>query len=307
MISSRSTPRGASCSTPTIRPAARSPRPASTPDRRPRYANAGSLGQAFNFDLFEAGWNIAEFRAAIENGLRQAAGGSSSTWTLSNHDAVRHATRFGLPDQDGLSSQQGAKAWVTTDGREPPLDAELGLRRARAAILLELALPGAAYLYQGEELGLGEVADIPWRVLEDPIPRRSGGREKGRDGCRVPLPWTRSGPSYGFGAAASNLPQPSWFADAAVEVQGTDPMSTLNLYRRALSLRRRLLATEDLTWRDDVPGVLHLARPGGWHSVTNFSSQAVPLPPGELLIVSAAGDPGRLPVDATAWVRQSGS
>jgi alpha-glucosidase len=273
------------------------------PDRRARYANSESLGQSFNFDLLEAAWDESAFRGAITRGLAQAANGSPSTWTLANHDTVRQATRFGLPDQPGLDSQNGAKAWVTTDGREPLLDAELGLRRARAAVLLELALPGAVYLYQGEELGLPEVADLPWDLLQDPIPRRSNGTEKGRDGCRVPLPWTRTGPSLGFGAGGTTLPQPPEFAAFAVQAEDGDPASTLTLYRRALSLRREFGSAGRLTWIEDARGVLHLARPGGWHSVTNFGAGPVALPAGAVVLASASLDGGRLPANATAWVR----
>ncbi len=273
-------------------------------DRRARYANPGSLGQAFNFDLLEAPFDAVAFRDAIDRGLAQAAGGSSSTWTLSNHDTVRHASRFGLPGPPGLDSQNGAKAWVTTGGTVPPVDAALGLRRARAAVLLELALPGAAYLYQGEELGLPEVPDLPWDALQDPIAARTGGAEKGRDGCRVPLPWTAQGPSFGFGSGDATLPQPAWFADLAVEVQERDPDSTLELYRAALRARRALRGPEELTWLDRGPDVLHLARPGGWHCVVNFTSGPVPLPPGEMLVSSVRLDgDGRLPGVAAAWLR----
>ncbi|GAB2688518.1 glycoside hydrolase family 13 protein [Thalassiella azotivora] len=274
------------------------------PERRSMYANPRSLDQAFNFDLFEAAWDAAAVRAAIDRGLEQARRGSSATWTLSNHDSVRHATRFGLPPQEGLSSQVGAKAWVTTDGTHPVVDWELGLRRARAAVLLELALPGATYLYQGEELGLHEVADLPAEVLRDPLARRSGGREKGRDGCRVPLPWTPDPPSFGFGGSPTWLPQPPWFADVSVQRQELDPWSTLSLYRTALALRRRLLTDESLTWVGDDPDVLHLARPGGWHSVTNLGAAPVGLPSGELLLSSdPVGDGLTLRPDTTAWVR----
>ena len=154
------------------------------PDRRPRYASPDGLGQAFNFDLLEANWNAADFRAIISDNLTGThQQRSSSTWVLSNHDVVRHATRYGLPPGQGGHSQDG-KAWLLSNGAVPELDRDLGLRRARAATLLMLALPGSAYLYQGEELGLHEVGDIPAELIQDPTFQRSGRVEKGRDGCR---------------------------------------------------------------------------------------------------------------------------
>ncbi len=272
--------------------------------RRPRYASPDGLGQAFDFDLLEADWDATTFRKVIAETLDLAAeSGTTSTWVLSNHDVVRHASRYGLPPGD--RHVLGA-AWLMSDGTQPPLRWEQGLRRARAATLLALALPGAAYLYQGEELGLHEVADLPHDALQDPAWKRSGRTVKGRDGCRVPLPWTSTGSSYGFGADGAHLPQPSWFADVAVDVQEADPASTLNLYRAALRLRRELAAPERLTWHDSPGGaeaVVHFERPGGWHSVTNFGDPPVVLPKGEVLLSSAPLEDGRLPGDATAWVR----
>jgi alpha-glucosidase len=272
--------------------------------RRARYASPEGLGQAFNFDLMQANWNHDEFRTIITRNLAEAQeSGATSTWVFSNHDAVRHATRFGLP-QGGDGHWQDGKGWLLTDGQTPALDRALGLRRARAATLLMLALPGSAYLYQGEELGLHEVGDLPADVLRDPSYRRSGGREKGRDGCRVPLPWTTDGPSLGFGVGPAHLPQPEWFAACSVQAQEADHDSTLHLYRQALALRRKLQATEDLAWLstgdDDV---LHFTRPGGWRSITNLGPRPVRLPEGTLLLASGPVDREQLlPTDTTAWL-----
>jgi len=178
--------------------------------RRAAYASPEGLGQAFNFDLLLADWNAERFRAIVASNLAQsAASGASSTWVLSNHDVVRHATRYGLPDGQDFG------AWLMSDGTRPAENRESGLRRARAATLLMLALPGSAYLYQGEELGLFEVADLPSELLQDPIWRRTEHARKGRDGCRVPLPWTTTGTSLGFGINGAHLPQPAWFAPLA--------------------------------------------------------------------------------------------
>jgi alpha-glucosidase len=271
--------------------------------RRHRYASPEGLGQAFNFDLLDANWNAGQFRSTITDNLVEAQQqGASTTWVLSNHDVVRHATRYGLPPES-QGGRQNARTWLLSDGTSPALDRGLGIRRARAAILLMLALPGSAYLYQGEELGLHEVGNLPPERLQDPVFWRSGGTEKGRDGCRVPLPWTADGPSFGFGTGAAHLPQPAWFGLASVEAQEHDPASTLNLYGQALRWRRKLQAAESLEWIPDTRGqVVHFSRPGGWRSVTNFGTDPVPLPRGTVILASARLDGGQLPHDTTAWV-----
>jgi alpha-glucosidase len=274
------------------------------PSRRARYASPHGLGQAFNFDLLEANWDAGEFLRVITDNLAEAQQyGTSTTWVLSNHDVVRHASRYGLPAADHLSSTQNAKTWLSGHGTSPELDRRLGLRRARAATLLMLALPGSAYLYQGEELGLHEVADLASDVRQDPAFLRSGGAEKGRDGCRVPLPWTTGGPSFGFSTGAAHLPPPAWFGPLSVEAQEHDSASTLALYRQALTWRRQLQAAESLEWMPGTNGqVLHFRRPGGWRSVTNFGPGAVPLPDGTVVVASSPLRDGLLPADTTAWL-----
>jgi alpha-glucosidase len=167
--------------------------------------------------------------------------------------------------------------------------------------MILLALPGSAYIYQGEELGLHEVPDLPPEALEDPMASRSSS-EKGRDGCRVPLPWSPQGASYGFGSGAAHLPQPDWFAAYAVGVQDADPDSTLNLYRDALALRRQFTGS-DLSWVESEPSVLHFVRPGGVRSLTNFGTEPVALPTGEVLLSSAPLETNRLPGDTSVWLR----
>ena len=267
------------------------------------YARPTELGQAFNFELTRAEFDPAEFRTIIESNLELAAeSGASSTWVLSNHDVVRHATRYGLP------ATTDGDAFLLSGGTSPELDRATGLRRARAASMLMLALPGSAYVYQGEELGLFEVADIPDDQLQDPVWIRTEHGLKGRDGCRVPLPWDTSSPAFGFGTHEPHLPQPAWFADSAVSVEEGDADSTLSLYRRALALRHQLQRGEDLTWVDDDPAVVHFARHDGWHSVTNFSTEAAALPEGEVLLSSGpvetpAGGAAQLPGETTVWLR----
>ncbi|MGZ4429737.1 MAG: glycoside hydrolase family 13 protein [Nocardioidaceae bacterium] len=269
------------------------------PTRRSRYASSDGLGQAFNFDLLEAAWSAADFRDIVKRNLDEVREtGTSSTWVLSNHDVVRHPTRYGLEGSD----RTAAHAWLNAGGAPDKVDRDRGLRRARAATLLILALPGSAYLYQGEELGLHEVGDIPDGQRQDPTWERSGHADKGRDGCRVPLPWTSGGPSYGFGDGGAHLPQPDWFGAVSVETEEADPGSTLQLYRTALRLRRQLQGAEELTWGQQEADVVRFSRPGGWHSVTNMGTAPVDLPDGEVVLTSGPLEDGRLPADTTAWV-----
>jgi alpha-glucosidase len=275
--------------------------------RVPLYASRESLGQAFNFDLLQADFEADQFRRVVQDNLELAdASGSSSTWVLSNHDVVRHATRYGLPhpgrDSRGAPLRKHGADWVRSGGVDPVLDRDAGERRARAASLLMLALPGSSYIYQGEELGLHEVAEIPASERQDPTFFRSEGEDFGRDGCRVPLPWRSDGPSFGFGDDGSHLPQPDWFADYAVSREDGDPASTLTLYREALRLRRSLQTGESLEWiesgRDDV---LRFRRPNGWEVVTNFGAEPYPLDRGDPAIASSPLDGGLLPGDSTVW------
>jgi len=266
--------------------------------RRARYARADELGQAFNFEYLQTPWDAGALREVITDSLATArAAHASATWVLSNHDVVRHASRLVLPP--GTDEN----AWLLAGGRAPAIDPGQGLRRARAATLLMLALPGSSYVYQGEELGLHEVADLPFEVLQDPIWEQTGRVRKGRDGCRVPLPWTTSGPSYGFGAGGAWLPQPQWFAEYAVEAQDGTEGSTLELYRTALRLRRKLLQGEELTWTDTGPaGVLDFVRHEGWRCVTNLSDAPVALPAGAVLLSSGPLEDGLLGPDTTVWL-----
>ncbi|MDF1487208.1 glycoside hydrolase family 13 protein [Tessaracoccus sp. HF-7] len=276
--------------------------------RVPLYASPQTLGQSFFFDLQLSDYDAERFHTIIDESLEVAAtSGSSVTWVLNNHDTIRHASRYGTPcpgvNAIGEPLRKHGGDWLMAGGDPVLIDAARGLRRARAATMLMLALPGSAYLYQGEELGLQEVAEIPDEQRQDPSFFRNRANEVGRDGCRVPIPWTRSGPSYGFGDGGSHLPQPLWFGGYSVEAEDGEPTSTLSLYREALRLRRELLAAEELTWvatgRDDV---LSFARPGGWLVVSNFGAEPFPLPDGEMLLSSGPiGD--ELPGETTVWLR----
>ncbi len=167
-----------------------------------------------------------------------------------------------------------------------------------------LSLPGAAYIYQGEELGLFEVADLPADQLQDPIWPRSGHTAKGRDGCRVPLPWTASAPTFGFADGRPHLAMPEWFGSLSVRSQEADAGSSLALHRRALALRRGLAVDATVALDTDAPdSVVHIVRSDGVHSVTNFGAEPVALPAGEVLLASGPLDGPTLPPDTTAWVR----
>lgn len=270
------------------------------PERRYRVALPTSLGQAFNFDLLEADFDATQFRTAIAFCLAEVAKtGSSSTWVLSNHDVVRHRSRYALPAGTDLD------AWLLSDGSSPAPDPQAGLRRARAATMLMLALPGSAYLYQGEELGLSEVADLPAEALRDPIWERTQRAKKGRDGCRVPLPWSTEGATFGFGAELAWLPQPEEFGPAAVSSQSGEGDSTLELYREAMRLRRQLQTGEELAWVPaEHPQILHFVRPNGWHCITNFGTEPVALPNLVLRLSTARLQEDRLPGEATAWMSE---
>ncbi|GGT63565.1 MULTISPECIES: glycoside hydrolase family 13 protein [Streptomyces] len=213
---------------------------APTPERLALYVRPDELHQAFNFQFLNCAWDAAALRSVVEESLRATASvGAPTTWVLSNHDVVRHTTRYGAGDP------------VT------------GLRRARAAALLMLALPGSVYVYQGEELGLPEVTDLPDELRQDPAFLRGDGQDGLRDGCRVPLPWSAEGPSYGFGPAGAWLPQPPEWAGLSVAAQTGDPASTLELYRAALRVRRdhpALGAGEAVEWLDAPEGVLAFRR-----------------------------------------------
>ncbi|MDR0416567.1 MAG: glycoside hydrolase family 13 protein [Propionibacteriaceae bacterium] len=281
-------------------------------DRLARYATEASLGQVFDFDLMWADFDAGRYRHWIEVALAAAQRhGSSLTWVLSNHDVVRHRSRFGLPlvgpDPGHRKAERQAADWLKSGGAEPAEDRALGLKRARAAIACLLALPGSVFVYQGEELGLPEVVDLPAAAREDPIFFHSD--DIGRDGCRVPLPWTPDGPSYGFGPGSAHLPQPGWFAGYAVGAEAGDPGSTLSFYRRAVALRRGLLAASPgradpagLEWLTAPPDVLSFRRPGGWGCAVNFGAEPVDLPGGRPLLASGPLADGRLPGATAVWL-----
>ncbi|WP_274557720.1 glycoside hydrolase family 13 protein [Streptomyces spiramyceticus] len=257
---------------------------APSPERLALYVRPDELHQAFNFQFLNCPWDATAMHAVIDASLAATASvGAPTTWVLSNHDVVRHLTRYGAGDD------------------------ALGLRRARAAALLMLALPGSAYLYQGEELGLPEVTVLPDDVRQDPSFFRSNGQDGLRDGCRVPMPWSGGEPPYGFGPAGSWLPQPDTWKSLTVEAQTGDPLSTLELYRSALALRRELpgLGDGEMEWQESAEGLLTFTRPGFACTLNTTDHEAELATPGRLLIASAApvfsDGTVALSADSCAW------
>lgn len=265
-------------------------------ERLARYLRPDEYHQAFDFEFMESSWEAKAMRSAISIAVpTSAAVGAVPTWVLSNHDIVRQVTRYGLPQT------LEARDWLL-DGDRALFDAERGLRRARAAVLLMLGLPGSAYIYQGEELGLPEVHDLPPEVLDDPTWARSAQTMKGRDGCRVPLPWTAQGGSFGFGADGSWLPQPEDWAALSVESQEATPASTLELYRSAIRLRSEHLAgIEAFEWVESTDDLLVFDRER-IRVIVNFGADSFPLPDGEILVSSDEIE-GHLPPDTSVWLR----
>ncbi|MCU1503910.1 MAG: alpha-amylase [Ilumatobacteraceae bacterium] len=261
------------------------------------YARPSELGQVFDFSLQQCAWDRDQFVAAIRRSLddHRIAGGGL-TWVLSSHDAVRHPSRLALP------VAVRPDAWLLSNGTAPHIDPQLAARRGRAATLMMLALPGSAYLYQGEELGLLEVADLSPSSVHDPTWERSGHTVRGRDGCRVPLPWTRAGTSFGFGAGGSWLPQPATWGACSVEAQTGVIGSSLEMYRAALHLRRRLqVADDEVEWQDSGVGIVHFRRANGWECIVNMTAEPVRVAASQVLISSRRLDGGLLPCDAAAW------
>ncbi|MFJ7207904.1 glycoside hydrolase family 13 protein [Streptomyces sp. NPDC098789] len=261
-------------------------------ERFARYLRPDELHTAFNFSFLSCPWAAARLRKSIEETLAEHAPvGAPATWVLCNHDVTRTVTRYGRHD---TGFDFAAKVFGT------PTDLALGTRRARAAALLTLALPGAVYVYQGEELGLPE-ADVPLDRIQDPMHFRSGGRDPGRDGCRVPLPWSAEPWRTPW------LPQPEHWATYAADRQAGDPESMLSLYRRALGLRRaaRGFGAGSMRWLPAPEGVLAFARPDGLVCAVNLSDAPVPLPGHtELLLGSGPLDrAGLLPQDTAVWLR----
>ncbi len=204
------------------------------PDLMAEYTRPDEFHQCFAFDLLLSPWHGPSMRRAIQDAFDHVrAQGSWPTFALNNHDCQRIVTRLGHADSTDPAS------WTGDNLRHPQgtLDLAAGTRRARAAAGLLLALPGAVYLYQGEELGLPEVLDLPDEAREDPLFARTGGRQLGRDGCRIPMPWTADpAGAHGFSSLPAHrepwLPLPADWGEHAADLQDGEPASMLTLYRQ---------------------------------------------------------------------------
>ncbi|MFT4199291.1 glycoside hydrolase family 13 protein [Gordonia sp. (in: high G+C Gram-positive bacteria)] len=250
------------------------------------YLRPDELHLGFNFRLAMAAFTVEEIRGAIDNSLAAvAAVGAPPTWALSNHDVYREATRY-APDDSAA-------------GRA------IGVDRARAMLLVELALPGTAFIYNGAELGLPNV-ELPDEALQDPVWERSGRTARGRDGCRIPIPWEGVAPPFGFSTNPHTwLPMPADWSALTVEKQMEDVYSTLALYRAAIDLRFRRdeFSGETIEWYGAPAGCLAFRRsPGHLVCVLNTAEDAITLPPGEVLLVSQPLVDGRLAANAAAWL-----
>jgi len=244
------------------------------------YLRPDELHLGFNFRLTKIDFDAGQIHDAIQNSLDATAlENATPTWTLSNHDVGREVTRYG--------------------------DGEVGLRRARAMAMVMLALPGAVFVYNGEELGLPDV-DLPDEALQDPTWERSGHTERGRDKCRVPIPWSGDAPPFGFSTNADTwLPMPADWEALTVEKQRANPDSTLSFYRRALELRRERTEFDggEFEWLAATPELLIFERNGGaLVCALNFDRRPMVLPPGEVILASAPLVDGKLPPDAAAWL-----
>jgi alpha-glucosidase len=247
-----------------------------TPESMAEFVRGDELHQTFNFAWLTTRWSAPAFAEVITSSIAAltTAQASPPTWVLSNHDVGRHPTRYG--------------------------GGQVGLARARAATLAMLALPGSAYLYQGEELGLEQV-DVPPEARQDPAWFRTG--EAGRDGCRVPLPWAGDAPPYAFGPATEQpwIPQPDDWADLTVAAQEGDDASTLAFYRPVLAARRRWVLGTDRTCVAEARGSVLVVRRGALTVLLNAGRRSVRMPPGEVLISSGpVGD--RLPANTAVWL-----
>lgn len=263
-----------------------------------KYLRSDEMQTAFNFQYMKSAWEATPLREAIDATLLALEPvGAPATWVLASHDEVRLVTRYGRATTGSAH---------LADGQGEIADIELGTRRARAASMLALALPGGAYIYQGEELGLPHVDDLPDEVLQDPMFFRTNGETRGRDGCRVPIPWSGTQAPYGFSpdGVTTWLPQPDDWAALTVEAQAADPDSTLALHRQALHVRRELadLHTPALTWLPSPAGTLHFRRGDAFECFVNISPDSVAFPGGEVLLASSPLDGSEVPSDTAVWL-----
>lgn len=288
-------------------------------ERNALYLREDELHTGFNFPYLTAAWNGGALRRVINESLSgNHLVGAPTTWVLENHDVWRAATRYAPLASGEEAASLDANLDISKSANwSEPRDIETGVKRARAGLLTMLALPGTAYIYQGQELGLEEVFDIPDELRQDPAFANTGGENLGRDGCRVPLPWDNSSDTFGFNSGSESwLPQPKRWATKTASVQQADPNSSLNLTRTALGLRHELAAlggisagADDLIWDETPVEVVSFVRPArldghAVRSIMNMGNAEYTLPDGEVLLVSSndALVAGKLQPHSAAWL-----
>lgn len=270
-----------------------------------RYLRPGELMNSFNFEFLGSKWDVTEIKNNINKSIEAiGAVGAPSSWVFNNHDVVRSVDRFDL----GLGLSGGTT--LERHGDVNKFNLERGRKRARAGALLMLALPGGAYIYQGEELTLPEAREIPEDRLSDPRWKMSNYTDRGRDGCRVPLPWrSNNAGAFGFSDNAKLTPKDSWlpqssnWGDFSVEAQDSDPNSSLNLYRKALEIRKSLSGLGDgpMSWVDAPDHVVAFSRPGDFYCYLNLGADFKLPQAAKVLVSSSPIENGVLPTDTAVW------
>jgi alpha-glucosidase len=272
-----------------------------------RYVRADELQNSFNFEMLTTLWKADEIRAKIDNSMEALVEvGAPPSWVFNNHDVVRSVDRLDL----GLTNN--GESTFTRQGDPAKFNIARGTLRAKSATLMTLALPGGTYLYQGEELGLPEVRDLPEDRLTDPRWKMSGYKDRGRDGCRVPLPW-KTEPTGGFGFSTNELleldqawlPMSPWMGNFSAESQDGVAGSTLTMYREALALRKleEGLGDGPMTWIEAGKDVVAFSRPGDIACFINFGT-AIEIPNGAKVLISSGPLEGNLiPTDTAVWLR----
>ena len=272
-----------------------------------RYVRPDELQNSFNFEMLTTLWDAKQIKSKIDSSIEALAEvGAPTSWVFNNHDVVRSIDRLDLGlTNDGTST-------FTRQGDPAKFNVARGTLRARSATLMTLALPGGTYLYQGEEIGLPEVRDIPEDRLTDPRWKMSGYVDRGRDGCRVPLPWTAD-PKGGFGFSTNDslklheswLPQSSWMGDFAVDTQDGVEGSTLTMYRTALAIRKTEAGLGDgpMEWIQTGADVVAFKRPGNFACYINFGAPLELPSDSQILIASGPISGHTLPTDTAVWVR----
>ena len=270
--------------------------------RMAKWVRPDEYHQTFNFGYLETPWDRDALEKVVIESLREFGKvGAPSTWVLSNHDTIRHTSKYGVPNLPLHGMGIGPNS-------EQP-DEAIGLRKARAASAFMLGLPGGAYIYQGEELGLPEHTMLEGKYRQDPTWFRTNGERVGRDGCRVPLPWeANGGPSFGFNTTGKSwLPAPESFKRYARDAQEGVPGSTLELYKRLIKERKDFaMGSGEFRFApeyssDSTLGYIN----NGVLVISNFGPDSVNIPAGKLLVTTQhdLNVEGVLEHDQTAWIK----